>query len=219
MPAVVPADGPIFQRIVASTPSISFHGLSRKAFVKFDAAIKSLGVCERRHSDSVVIATLALCQNGMAITLDSIGTGSANCASGSKSECSWPHCGNGRTPPRPRASHLSRCKTRAVWRGSEIDRLRRCVDLKQRGRLPNDPKENGRGEWIRTTDPSVPNRVLYQAEPRPDNPPILSQPVRRAIGWTDPTNEPRAAIASRRSSPGLPRPPGRVLSLSPWCRT
>ena len=26
----------------------------------------------------------------------------------------------------------------------------------------------GRGEWIRTTDPSVPNRVLYQAEPRPD---------------------------------------------------
>ena len=28
--------------------------------------------------------------------------------------------------------------------------------------------KNGRGEWIRTTDPSVPNRVLYQAEPRPD---------------------------------------------------
>ena len=26
----------------------------------------------------------------------------------------------------------------------------------------------GRGVWIRTTDPSVPNRVLYQAEPRPD---------------------------------------------------
>ena len=32
----------------------------------------------------------------------------------------------------------------------------------------------GRGEWIRTTDPSVPNRVLYQAEPRPDNPSSLS---------------------------------------------
>ena len=29
-------------------------------------------------------------------------------------------------------------------------------------------EEIGRGEWIRTTDPSVPNRVLYQAEPRPD---------------------------------------------------
>ena len=28
--------------------------------------------------------------------------------------------------------------------------------------------KSGRGEWIRTTDPSVPNRVLYQAEPRPD---------------------------------------------------
>ena len=26
----------------------------------------------------------------------------------------------------------------------------------------------GRGERIRTSDPSVPNRVLYQAEPRPD---------------------------------------------------
>ena len=29
-------------------------------------------------------------------------------------------------------------------------------------------RKSGRGEWIRTTDPSVPNRVLYQAEPRPD---------------------------------------------------
>ena len=32
----------------------------------------------------------------------------------------------------------------------------------------NGPEGDGRGEWIRTTDPSVPNRVLYQAEPRPD---------------------------------------------------
>ncbi len=31
----------------------------------------------------------------------------------------------------------------------------------------------GRGERIRTSDPSVPNRVLYQAEPRPDNLTIL----------------------------------------------
>jgi hypothetical protein len=29
-------------------------------------------------------------------------------------------------------------------------------------------KINGRGEWIRTTDLTVPNRALYQAEPRPD---------------------------------------------------
>ncbi len=27
---------------------------------------------------------------------------------------------------------------------------------------------NGRGEWIRTTDPIVPNDVRYQAAPRPD---------------------------------------------------
>src|SRR5215217_4500031 len=34
----------------------------------------------------------------------------------------------------------------------------------------------GRGERIRTSDPSVPNRVLYQAEPRPDNLTILPYP-------------------------------------------
>jgi hypothetical protein len=27
----------------------------------------------------------------------------------------------------------------------------------------------GRGDWIRTSDLPVPNRTLYQAEPRPDN--------------------------------------------------
>ena len=30
----------------------------------------------------------------------------------------------------------------------------------------------GRGDWIRTSDLSVPNRALYQAEPRPDEPPV-----------------------------------------------
>jgi hypothetical protein len=35
----------------------------------------------------------------------------------------------------------------------------------------------GRGERIRTSDPSVPNRVLYQAEPRPDRAkPYLTPP-------------------------------------------
>ena len=29
-------------------------------------------------------------------------------------------------------------------------------------------RKDGRGEWIRTTDLTVPNRALYQAEPRPD---------------------------------------------------
>ena len=27
---------------------------------------------------------------------------------------------------------------------------------------------DGRGDWIRTSDLPVPNRTLYQAEPRPD---------------------------------------------------
>ena len=30
--------------------------------------------------------------------------------------------------------------------------------------------KNGRGERIRTSDPLVPNQVLYQAEPLPDRP-------------------------------------------------
>ncbi len=29
-------------------------------------------------------------------------------------------------------------------------------------------KENGRGDWIRTSDLLVPNQALYQTEPRPD---------------------------------------------------
>jgi hypothetical protein len=43
----------------------------------------------------------------------------------------------------------------------------------------------GRGERIRTSDPSVPNRVLYQAEPRPDRRPIELVTAREAV----PTNE------------------------------
>jgi hypothetical protein len=35
-------------------------------------------------------------------------------------------------------------------------------------KVTSDEAKNGRGERIRTSDPSVPNRVLYQAEPRPD---------------------------------------------------
>jgi hypothetical protein len=38
VPTVVPAEGAILQRIVASTPLVSYDGLSREAFVKFDAA-------------------------------------------------------------------------------------------------------------------------------------------------------------------------------------
>ncbi len=38
MRTVVPVDGTILQRVVASTPLVSYRGLSREAFVKFDAA-------------------------------------------------------------------------------------------------------------------------------------------------------------------------------------
>ena len=31
-----------------------------------------------------------------------------------------------------------------------------------------DPERSNRGDWIRTSDLPVPNRTLYQAEPRPD---------------------------------------------------
>jgi hypothetical protein len=32
-----------------------------------------------------------------------------------------------------------------------------------------DPERSYRGDWIRTSDLPVPNRTLYQAEPRPDD--------------------------------------------------
>ena len=42
-----------------------------------------------------------------------------------------------------------------------------------------EPRKDGRGDWIRTSDLSVPNRALYQAEPRPDakNDSTTPQPV------------------------------------------
>src|SRR5262245_62270590 len=47
-----------------------------------------------------------------------------------------------------------------------------------------DPVEGGRGDWIRTSDLSVPNRALYQAEPRPVETPSLSRTA-VLILWTD----------------------------------
>ena len=38
MPTVVPAEGPLLQRLVAATPQALYRGLSRKALVTFDAA-------------------------------------------------------------------------------------------------------------------------------------------------------------------------------------
>ena len=41
----------------------------------------------------------------------------------------------------------------------------------KRGELPFHflLSNESRGDWIRTNDLSVPNRALYQAEPRPEN--------------------------------------------------
>lgn len=39
--------------------------------------------------------------------------------------------------------------------------------------------KNGRDERIRTSDPSVPNAMLYQTEPRPDR----KQKKTRRNGW------------------------------------
>src|SRR5205807_6786057 len=52
----------------------------------------------------------------------------------------------------------------------------------------------GRGERIRTSDPSVPNRVLYQAEPRPDRRGRLSY-----LTATVNVTRPEAAARVRRS--------------------
>ena len=88
----------------------------------------------------------------------------------------------------------------------------------------------GRGEWIRTTDPSVPNRVLYQAEPRPDRRlvrgkdstagnrrPVILPQNRRSL-QSRPSAEPAPervdsdddAIRERAAFVGQPAPAGRV---------
>src|SRR5579859_7781068 len=62
-------------------------------------------------------------------------------------------------------------------------------------------EEFGRGERIRTSDPSVPNRVLYQAEPRPDRAKTFILPRNSGFcsGWRFdgyPTRDPADASAS-----------------------
>lgn len=43
-------------------------------------------------------------------------------------------------------------------------------------------RENGRGDWIRTSDLFVPNEARYQAAPRPDP---ASQPMRNNAQFRD----------------------------------
>src|ERR1700687_1035967 len=46
-----------------------------------------------------------------------------------------------------------------------------------------DPERSNRGDWIRTSDLPVPNRTLYQAEPRPDiTRPPFQPPCTRFLG-------------------------------------
>ncbi len=62
-------------------------------------------------------------------------------------------------------SACSSSSSRSLGSGVAFDRNRAASQTEHHG-FANDL--SGRGEWIRTTDPSVPNRVLYQTEPRPD---------------------------------------------------
>jgi len=51
----------------------------------------------------------------------------------------------------------------------DVRRLATHVLRLDAGRMEGiDAVENGRGDWIRTSDISLPKRALYQAEPRPD---------------------------------------------------
>jgi hypothetical protein len=61
---------------------------------------------------------------------------------------------------------------RRVYRERKVGAFARGANLSlaglDDGTFGNMVGRNGRGEWIRTTGLTVPNRALYQAEPRPD---------------------------------------------------
>jgi hypothetical protein len=103
--------------------------------------------------------------------------------------------------PRPNGSlNLIHPPTRRGWallivgRLSKRDRGRmsdaiaaKMLDLEAaRPRKAGSLRRSGRGDWIRTSDFSVPNRALYQAEPRPDGVASVarrtaSMPARRSL--------------------------------------
>ena len=63
----------------------------------------------------------------------------------------------------------------------------------------------GRGERIRTSDPSVPNRVLYQAEPRPDRANAYLNPdatVNATVAFADRARQAVAHLTSSSYRPG-----------------
>ena len=106
------------------------------------------------------------------------------------------------TPTSVRRAPTWRSETTAGirrWRGSTRDgrppnsrRRRRRDGGKTCKKVASRRVKSGRGERIRTSDPSVPNRVLYQAEPRPDNRPIL--PHRPQLTHCASTAATRAAL-------------------------
>ena len=61
--------------------------------------------------------------------------------------------------------HAARDRSRRCSRSSCL--LRAQAQARRKNRMEG-PLTSGRGDWIRTSDLSVPNRALYQAEPRPD---------------------------------------------------
>src|SRR4029450_5324329 len=85
--------------------------------------------------------------------------------------------------------------------------------------------ENGRGDWIRTSGLSVPNRALYQAEPRPDEVPqhttraVTHRPSRTAIGTLVlPLADVRSIARSPRFAT-LPSPCPRLRRPFSWPQT
>ena len=63
------------------------------------------------------------------------------------------------------------------------------------------PRKNGRGERIRTSDPLVPNQVLYQAEPLPDRPACFGWDARRHRPGRDGRSLERTAVSVAEQTP------------------
>jgi hypothetical protein len=72
--------------------------------------------------------------------------------------------------------------------------------------------EIGRGDWIRTSDLSVPNRALYQAEPRPEHKESAVRPTRTPLRYRPPRRAQRrdeqkdesTVLPRRRPTAGFP---------------
>jgi hypothetical protein len=68
----------------------------------------------------------------------------------------------------PQRTSASRRRQTEDVRGADFRIANRCLPSPRVKTPVSLPGESGRGDWIRTSDLPVPNRTLYQAEPRPD---------------------------------------------------